>query len=106
MARRQWVNKLFTQARRNADKRDIEFNLTVEEMFLLADKTEGHCSLTGIPFSFDSRKDWFRNPWGPSLDRIDSAKPYSKKNCRFVCAAVNLAMNEWGEEVLSKVSFA
>jgi hypothetical protein len=34
----------------------------------------------------------------PSVDRIDSAGPYSSANCRLVLVGVNLAMNTWGAE--------
>ena len=39
-----------------------------------------------------------------SLDRIDSSKGYTVENCRLVCTAVNLAMNEWGEDVLERIA--
>lgn len=41
-----------------------------------------------------------RRPLAPSIDRIDSSLGYTRQNCRIVCAAVNYAMNVWGEDVL------
>ncbi len=49
---------------------------------------------------------WRRAPWAPSVDRIDSSKGYVPGNVRLVCVAANLAMNEWGEDVLARVARA
>ena len=57
---------------------------------------EGRCSVTGMVLSI---KQW-RDPWLPSIDRIDCAKGYSKANSRIVCLAANIAMSNWGEHVL------
>ena len=54
----------------------------------------GHCQLTGLPFDFMPTNKTFRNPYAPSLDRIDSQKGYIKENCRVVLAAVNDALGE------------
>lgn len=61
--------------------------------------------VSGIPFEFENSKgDGRRRPWIPSIDRIDSSKGYTKGNCRIVCCAVNIAMNNYGEDVLARIS--
>jgi hypothetical protein len=60
--------------------------------------------LSGIPFEFERRWRGQRRPFAPSLDRINSAKGYVYSNCRLVCVAVNIAMNEWGLEPLLRVA--
>jgi hypothetical protein len=54
------------------------------------------CQISGIPFDFSKAIEGRRRPFYPSLDRKDSSKGYSFKNCRLVCSIVNIAMNEWG----------
>ena len=36
----------------------------------------------------------------PSIDRINATKGYTKDNVRIVCLAANVAMMQWGENVL------
>jgi len=62
------------------------------------------CVLTGLPFNYSKSSPYFRRPFAPSLDRIDSVKGYEKDNVRVVCYAANAAMNEWGEDVLRVVA--
>ena len=46
------------------------------------------------------------HPIQPSLDRIDSSKPYDAQNIRLVCLAVNYCMRQWGESVFRTVAAA
>lgn len=66
------------------------------------------CAITGIRFtaSIPDGERWKANPFAPSLDRIDGSKGYEPGNVRVVLAAVNLAMNEWGLEVLMQIAAA
>lgn len=87
-----------------ARKRD-GYELTRQEEQALIARCQGCCEVTGLPFRPPSEQ-YSRNPYGPSLDRIDSSKGYTPDNVRIVCVAANLAMNEWGEEVLSRIAKA
>ena len=86
-------SKMFVAAR----KRD-GYELTKKDEYALVERFAGKCEMSGIPFS-EKGTEWFRNPWSPSLDRIDSKKGYTPDNVRIVLCAVNAAMNEWGEDV-------
>lgn len=97
------ATKLTGQCRRNAKKRDIDFALSSDSVMGMLLKSNGRCVLTGIEFDF-SPSSGERRPWYPSIDRIDSSQGYSAENCRIICVAANLAMNEWGEDVLLKLS--
>ena len=94
-------SKMFVAAR----KRD-EYTLTAEDERALELKAGGRCQVTNIPFGPKPVDSYFRNPYAPSLDRIDSSKGYHKDNVRLVLCAVNTAMNEWGltmfDEIASK----
>lgn len=101
-----WVPVLFYGAKKNAKQRGINFDMTMGDMLLLVSTANGRCMLTGIEFEFAYIGHHKKRPWAPSLDRIDSDNGYSLTNCRLVCAAVNLAMNEWGEEPLRRIARA
>lgn len=66
----------------------------------------GRCELTGIAFTINREAKGAKALWGPSLDRIKCHLPYSYANCRLVCTAVNLALNEFGLETLQKIALA
>jgi len=58
-----------------------------------------------IPFKFDTNKKGkrFYTPYGPSIDRIDSNKGYTKDNVRLVLVSVNIALNNFGEGVFETI---
>ena len=89
--------RLFRDTRKNANKRGIPFEISTAEFQSLVDLSCGNCMVSNIPFEFDRVEDsWHKNPWRPSIDRITSAEGYTLGNCRLVCVAANVAMNEWG----------
>lgn len=58
----------------------------------------GHCEVTGIPFdltSHTSDTNHTKNPWVPSLDRIDSAGVYAKENVQLVVYMYNVCKAEF-----------
>jgi hypothetical protein len=70
----------------------LEKTLTVEDILPILQA--GKCQVTGLSFDFSPAKDTFKNPYAPSLDRIDSKKGYTKENCRVVLTSVNDALGE------------
>lgn len=94
----------YYMAERNSRQRGIEFALSLADLSVLANRSRGRCEITGIPFEVvDTSRKWDRQPWTASIDRIDCAKGYTLDNCRLVCAAVNVALNSWGEAVLGRI---
>ena len=73
----------------------------IEEM--LAPMT---CSATGLPLSWDHDGDSTRNPWAPSIDRIDCARGYVPGNVRVVCTLYNIARSDFPDEDFLKVAKA
>lgn len=69
-------------------------------------KSDGKCQVSGIEFNDFRPLGSTKRPWYPSIDRIDSRKPYTAENCRVVCVAVNVAMGEWGIGVLTAIAKA
>lgn len=102
-----WLaTELHKRCRIAAKKREINFEITKENIEQITSRANGRCELTGIIFSFDRFNDKNIRPWSPSIDRIDSEQGYTKDNIRLVCTAVNLALNQFGEDVLMKISKA
>lgn len=97
--------RLYSTVRMRAVKRDEAF-LSPEAFNELWDRSRGACELTGIAFSLDKAPGHVRRPWAPSVDRVDNSRGYVFDNCRLVCVAVNIAMNEWGEDALWRISSA
>ena len=62
---------------------------------------KGVCELTGIKFDLKPIDNQKRNPFSPSLDRIDSNnRNYSPDNVRVVLTAVNDALGEFGLDIM------
>jgi hypothetical protein len=91
---------LFHAAKKRAKNSGRKFTITLEYIEDLIRKGGGRCCISGIEF------DWSvgdgsgrRNPFGPSIDRINSDLGYIPGNVRAVLVAVNFGMNQWGEGV-------
>lgn len=91
---------LFTRCRKGAKRRGLEFNLRLEDVQRLLEESRGKCSVTGIPFDLGRPDGHRKRLWAPSIDRIASSGGYVAGNVRVVAVAVNLAMSDFGEELL------
>jgi hypothetical protein len=101
---RQRLIRSYYMAARNSQQRGIEFKLSTNDLLRLANRADGQCEITGIRFEVvETSRKWDRQPWTASIDRIDCSKGYTFDNCRLVCAAVNVALNSWGESVLERI---
>lgn len=96
-------NELLTRVKKGAKKRNIPFDISVDEIKNILDKSGGKCSLTGITFDLVKDDRYRIRLWAPSIDRIDSSKGYTADNIRLVVASVNIALNDFGEEVLERI---
>lgn len=100
------MNSMWHTLKKGAKQRGIEFEISQE--WLYNKILEGRCEKTGIPFVLDAdthkdtvvSKGQSRNPWAPSLDRIDSSKGYTEDNCQIVCYAYNMAKGCFDESVV------
>jgi hypothetical protein len=91
--------KLIGTIRSRARSRSMEFDLDgfVQEIQSRIDT--GVCEMSGVRFDIDATRSFN----SPSIDRIDSSKGYVFSNIRVVCLAMNVALNDWGEEALAGV---
>lgn len=76
------------RAIRHAELSDVDLS------FILDALTLGVCQVTGIPFQFEPHATYGKNPYAPSVDRIDNSKGYTKENTRLVLWQVNLMHGE------------
>lgn len=98
------AKKLTGQARQSARKRGLEFALDSQEVELLLGPMT--CAVTKLPLILEYSGSSARNPWAPSLDRIDGSKGYLPGNVRVVCWAYNLMRADFPDEVVRKVAQA
>jgi hypothetical protein len=66
----------------------------------------GRCAVTSIPFVMGEKCSKGMNPFAPSVDRIDSSKPYSNDNCRIVIWAYNMAKGQMTDDQLYEICLA
>lgn len=72
-------------------------------MLALWSRASGRCEFSGIPFNSEFNGSGQARAFHPSIDRIDSRKGYTFKNCRLVCAAVNFALRDFDDDVLDRI---
>ena len=99
------ARELLYQARHRAAAKGLPCDIDMEHIEELALANNGRCALSQIPFS-PARGEYRASPWAMSIDRIESKGGYVKGNVRLVCYIVNVALNEWGVEALTKMARA
>ncbi len=95
----EWAICLFRDTEKRANTKGVEFTLTPLDIAEMTGNAT-RCAVTGIAFSFQKQHGAYRRPFAPSVDRIRPTLGYVKGNVRLVCTMANIAMNEWGENVL------
>lgn len=77
--------------RASAKRRNIPFELTIQQGWDLFIQQGKRCSLSGLPLKFaESHKDQVTGGTTASLDRIDSKKGYTLDNVQWVHKYVNI----------------
>jgi hypothetical protein len=76
--------------------------VTIEDLKEQWDKQQGICPLTGWQMKQPKNTGWnnriFKTLDRASVDRIDSTKPYTKDNIRFIALIAQYAKNSWSDE--------
>lgn len=84
--------KLFRNMKKNAINRNLQFNLTIEDI-----KIPECCPVLGIPI------DYSNNEHEPSGDRIDNSKGYTKDNVTIISYKANRLKSDMNRYELSKL---
>jgi predicted DNA-binding protein YlxM (UPF0122 family) len=75
---------VFNKCKTNATDRNIDFNLTIEDLDYQYKKQNGKCLISGINIGFHDDKKKSKILSTASLDRIDSNKPYTIDNIQWI----------------------
>lgn len=86
--------RLFNKFYKQAKSRNIEWNITLDEMFI---NYEGKCNLTGWDIDIS-----YKNCTA-SLDRIDNNIGYQPNNIQWVHTMVNMCKNKYDEKDFIKM---
>lgn len=89
-----FIKNLFKDLRSNAKKRNIQVNITLDDIKQMYIKQNGKCAITGKIMTHqaverENNQQHILNKWNISVDRIDSSKSYTLDNIRLVCAIIN-----------------
>lgn len=85
----------------NAKKRQNKWSsFDIDREFIEQKLENGFCEVTGLQFDFTSPGQSKKNPFAPSIDRIDNSQGYVKSNVRVVLWAVNLMHGEMTDDQL------
>lgn len=76
--------------------------LSERDILEMYERQGGVCAITGVQFT-THRGRYRRNPFGLSIDRIRTDGGYTIDNIRLVLTFVNLAINDFGEDVFRDV---
>ena len=89
-------NRYFDRVKSNANKRNIKFDISIEDCWQKYKEQNGCCSLSGIDIKLQrnikSRKQT------ASLDRIDSSKGYTKDNIQWIHKDINRMKSDFEED--------
>lgn len=80
-----------------AEKRGIEFNLNIKDMWELYLKQDGKCALSGVSINFEPATGKHESLRTCSLDRIDSEQGYINGNVQWVHKDINIMKNRFDE---------
>lgn len=92
--------KYFTNTKKGAISRSLEFSITIEDMWNTFLKQNGKCALSGEPIYFGSR---YGDEQTASIDRIDSKLGYTIDNIQWVHKNVNLMKQNLSEDVFLEI---
>ena len=92
------LNSRLLGAKDRAEKRKIEFNLTLDFLLNLWDQQNGKCALSDVQMTYDMLSG--RTPTNISIDKINRNLGYTKDNVQLVCMACNQMKSDLSDDML------
>lgn len=90
-------SKYFSSLKFGAKQRNLEFNITKQELWDLFIKQDRKCALTGLDLNLNDRR-CSKLLKTASLDRIDSSKGYIKNNIQWIHKDINRMKQHYSEK--------
>jgi hypothetical protein len=90
-----WARALYLGAESRHKKHGTQKFIDLKDFRDLIIRADGMCEVSGLKMIYTGQG---KNPFSPSIDRIDSSMGYVKGNVRLVCLIANLGMSQWGLE--------
>lgn len=89
---------------KSAQRRSGKYSeFDIDEQFILDRLNNGKCEVTNLPFDMERHYLYCKNPFSPSIDRIDCSKGYTKSNTRIVIWQYNLMKGEMTDEEVLEI---
>lgn len=104
--RRQHAEQLHSKIKSRcvSQYKGVECTLSVDGIVGMMRRQNDRCAVSGLKFRYRKPADMAgRDPFAPSVDRIISRGHYAEDNVRVVLLAVNIGLNEWGDETFIKI---
>lgn len=96
-----WSHRLIRTSKSSAIARNLEHELTAEDIKLIWETQNGCCYWLGVPLNGDSELP-DRHPLKPSIDRLDNSKGYIKDNVVITSTFANLGRSNTTVEDFSE----
>ena len=90
------LGKTWYGIKRDADRRNILFNIGIKDAWNVFVKQRGLCAIGCLPIAFQKTWDDYRGRTA-SLDRIDSKGPYSVDNIQWVHKTINMMKSNFSQ---------
>lgn len=87
------VQDRWLAARSRAEKKNIPFTITKDDILELWENQNGKCAISNIPMTFEI--DNGRVFTNVSVDQKNPGQGYTKENTQLICQAVNQLKSDW-----------
>lgn len=80
----------YTRYRKMANKRSLQFDVSINELWKIFLRQRGYCAVTGLPILVGTTKEYVT----ASIDRIDNTRGYTVDNIQWIHKTVNVKIKK------------